>query len=195
MESQTLTSKFSDFGCKFQNVAKSKVWHQSMTAANGSIRSSDSFCLARWPTGSELSKLSWLQTCCCRLETREKQKAYFVDRFKQTERIHILADWIKVVAFAFVFLQCCLCCRPAGLFKSFSRPRRGVEKKMEVEKKICWGLKQDKPSARSGKRHFGVEKKSSPLQALPQAARIALHEQLRAPLELQGDSARNLALC
>ena len=66
---------------------------------------------------------------------------------------------------------------------------------MEVEKKTCWGLKQDKPSARSGKRHFGVEKKSSPLQALPQAARIALHEQLRAPLELQGDSARNLALC
>ena len=150
---------------------KIKVWHQSMTAANGSIRSSDSFCLARWPTGSELSELSWLQTCCCRLETCEKQKAYFVDRFKQTERIHILADWIKVVAFAFAFLQCCLCCRPAGLFKSFSRPRRGVEKKMEVEKKTCWGLKQDKPSARSGKRHFGVEKKSSPLQALPQAAR------------------------
>ena len=101
-----------------------------MTAANGSIRSSDSFCLARWPTGSELSKLSWLQTCCCRLETREKQKAYFVDRFKQTERIHILADWIKVVAFAFAFLQCCLCCRPAGLFpdpkESFSG---GAEKK------------------------------------------------------------------
>ena len=198
MESQTLTSKFSDFGCKFQNVAKSKVWHQSMTAANGSTRSSDSFCLARWPTGSELSKLSWLQTCCCRLETREKQKAYFVDRFKQTERIHILADWIKVVAFAFAFLQCCLCCRPAGLFptpKSLFLDRASffiLAKQPRSRKRLLaffW------PHARSGKRHFGVEKKSSPSQALPQAARIALHEQLRAPLELQGDSARNLALC
>ena len=85
---------------------------------------------------------------------------------------------------------------------SFWQNNRGPEKdfylfsghKLGSEKR-CWDLKQDKPSARSGKRHFGVEKKSSPLQALPQAARIALHEQLRAPLELQGDSARNLALC
>ena len=115
---------------------------------------------------------------------------------KQTERIHILADWIKVVAFAFAFLQCCLCCRPAGLFptpKSLFLDRASffiLAKQPRSRKRLLsffW------PHARSGKRHFGVEKKSSPLQALPQAARIALHEQLRAPLELQGDSARNLA--
>ena len=37
-----------------------------------------------------------------------------------------------------------------------------VEKKLEVEKKTCRGRKQDGPIARSRKRHFGVEKKSSP---------------------------------
>ena len=47
----------------------------------------------------------------------------------------------------------------------------GLKKRWRSKKKTCWGLKQDKPSARSGKRHFAVEKKSSPLQALPQAAR------------------------
>ena len=56
----------------FQNVAKSKFGIK-YDRSDGSTRSSDSFCLARWPTGSELSKLSWLKTCCCRLETREKR--------------------------------------------------------------------------------------------------------------------------
>ena len=45
---------------------------------------------------------------------------------------------------------------------SFSRPHCGAEKKLEVEKKTCRGRKQDGPIARSRKRHFGVEKKSSP---------------------------------
>ena len=44
---------------------------------------------------------------------------------------------------------------------SFSRPHCGVEKKLEVEKKTCRGRKQDGPIARSRKRQFGVEKKSS----------------------------------
>ena len=38
----------------------------------------------------------------------------------------------------------------------------GLKKKLEVEKKTCRGRKQDGPIARSRKRHFGVEKKSSP---------------------------------
>ena len=42
------------------------------------------------------------------------------------------------------------------------RPHCGAEKKLEVEKKTCRGRKQDGPIAGSSKRHFGVEKKSSP---------------------------------
>ena len=45
---------------------------------------------------------------------------------------------------------------------SFSGPHCGAEKKLEVEKKTCRGRKQEGPIARSRKRHFGVEKKSSP---------------------------------
>ena len=50
---------------------------------------------------------------------------------------------------------------------SFSRPHCGAEKKLEVEKKTCRGRKQDGPIARSRKRHFGVEKKSSPFAQSP----------------------------
>ena len=49
---------------------------------------------------------------------------------------------------------------------SFSGPHCGAEKKLEAEKKTCRGRKQDGPIARSRKRHFGVEKKSSPYRRL-----------------------------
>ena len=183
MEFQTLTLKFQTLDASFR------------MSQNQSLASK--YDCSKWLYTFIRFFLSCAMADSCTGWKLARSTAYFVDRFKQTERIHILADWIKVVAFAFAFLQCCLCCRPAGLFpdtkESFSGPRELFHsgKTTAVQKKTFIFFL----ATRAGKRHFGVEKKSSPLQALAQAARITLHEQLRAPLELQGGSARNLALC